>query len=119
MPFAVPGYVADSLRRSTVQVITDRGRMQGNGSGVVLTEERVLTNAHVLHGELTVESWEGERFSASLLRIDRRRDLALLRTPGLKSEPATLADSDQVRVGMPVFAVGNPLGFTGALSSGV
>ena len=120
MALPVPGRVAEALRRSTVQVTNGYGLTQGSGSGVVLTGERVITNAHVLRGEsVSVESWEGDRFKASLLKIDRRRDLALLRVPQLGAPAAELGDSDALRVGTPVVAVGNPLGFVGAVSSGV
>lgn len=120
MPLPVPGRIAEMLRRSTVQVFTMHREQSGNGSGVALVGERVLTNAHVIRGErLTVESWEGARLAASLEKLDRRRDLALLRVPGLRVTPGELGDSDALRVGTPVVAVGNPLGFTGAVSSGI
>ncbi len=51
--------------------------------------------------------------------MDRRRDIALIEVAGLRFDPVTLADSQKVQPGTPVFAVGNPLGFTGAVSSGV
>lgn len=120
MPLPVPGRVAEALRRSTVQVVSARGRRQGNGSGVALAAEQILTNAHVMSGgPIAVETWEGNSLPASLLKMDRRRDLALLQAPGLQVTPGTLGDSDQLRVGTPVVAVGNPLGFTGAMSSGI
>jgi serine protease Do len=120
MPIPVPGRVAEALRRSTVQVLSASEGSQGNGSGVVLTEERVLTNAHVIQGsKLSVESWEGKRVQAVVTKVDRRRDLALLTVSGLHAPPAVLGDSDQLQVGTAVVAVGNPLGFTGAVSSGI
>ncbi|MGA8029452.1 MAG: trypsin-like peptidase domain-containing protein [Bryobacteraceae bacterium] len=120
MPIPVPGRVAEALRRSTVQVYSGHGRHQGNGSGVVLADGRVITNAHVVRGKrLSVESWEGKSGSASVVKIDRGRDLALLAAAELKAPPASLSDSAQLKVGTPVFAVGNPLGFTGAVSSGI
>jgi serine protease Do len=45
--------------------------------------------------------------------------LALLSAPGLEAPPAVLGDSDALQVGTPVLAVGNPLGFSGAVSSGI
>lgn len=112
----MPGRVVESLRRSTVQVTSG----QGNGSGVVLTGERVVTNAHVVWGaRVSVESWEGKTLAASLVKIDRRRDLAVLAVAHLDAPAATLGDSGRLRVGAPVVAVGNPFGFTGAVSSGV
>ncbi|HZS57323.1 MAG TPA: trypsin-like peptidase domain-containing protein [Bryobacteraceae bacterium] len=120
MPIPIPGRAAEDLRRSTVQVLSESARHQGNGSGVVLPGERVLTNAHVVRGaHLTVQTWEGKSLSATVLKIDDRRDLALLAIHGLRAPTISLGDSDRLRPGTPVFAVGNPFGFVGAVSSGV
>ena len=116
MSVPVPGRIVEALRRSTVRVTSGRG----NGSGVVLTGERVVTNAHVIAGkQVAVESWEGKTLPASLVKIDRRRDLAILAVPSLDAPAAALGDSDRLQAGTPVVAVGNPLGFTGAVSSGI
>jgi serine protease Do len=99
-----------------VRIISGRG----NGSGIALTGERVVTNAHVINAaHVTVESWEGKTLPASLLKTDRRRDLAILSVPNLDAPAATLGDSGTLQAGTPVIAVGNPLGFTGAVSSGI
>ncbi|MBV9300909.1 MAG: trypsin-like peptidase domain-containing protein [Acidobacteriaceae bacterium] len=120
MPIPVPGRVAEALRRSTVEVRSGGRRWQGNGSGVALARDQVITNAHVIHeGSLTLVSYEGATVSGSIVKIDRRRDLALLAGPGLGAAPASLRDSDELRVGMPIIAVGNPLGFVGAVSTGI
>jgi serine protease Do len=120
MPIPVPGRVAEAIRRSTVQIRSGNRRRQGNGSAVVLTEHRVITNAHVvLDGPLIIESWEGDTVSASLSKMDRRRDLALLIAPKLSAPSALLGDSDALRAGTPVIAVGNPMGFVGAVSTGI
>ena len=120
MPIPVPGRLAEALRRSTVYVRTASGYAEGSGSGIALTDGRVLTNAHVIRGgPITVEWWEGKSTAATVTKVDRRRDLALLQVPKLEAPPATLADSSRLKAGTPVIAVGNPLGFIGALSSGV
>ncbi|MBV9269303.1 MAG: serine protease [Acidobacteriaceae bacterium] len=120
MPLPVPGRIADALRHATVAVSSSEGHVQGGGSGLVLGEETVITNAHVARSQqLSVESWEGRSVPATLVRVDGARDLALLSTKGLRGESAILGDSREVRPGTPVFAIGNPLGFTGALSAGV
>lgn len=120
MPIPVPGRVAEALRRSTVQVRSGNRYRQGNGSGAVIGSEQIITNAHVVHGgSLTIDSWEGKSVGASVLKVDQRRDLALLAAPGLEAPAASLGDSDTLRPGMPLFAIGNPLGFIGAVSSGV
>jgi serine protease Do len=66
-----------------------------------------------------VEWWEGKAMAATVTKVDRHRDLALLQVPKLEAPPATLGDSSRLKAGTPVIAVGNPLGFIGALSSGV
>jgi len=119
MPIPVPGRVAEDLRRGAVQVLIAVGAQQGNGSGIVLPRERVLTNAHVVRGSnIAIESWDGRSYSARILKTDARRDLALLSVPGLRAPAVSFGDSDRLRPGTPVFAVGNPLGFVGAVSSG-
>jgi serine protease Do len=120
MSIPVPGRIAEVLRRSTVQVRSGTGRRQGCGSAVVLHGEQLVTNAHVLTAsDVTVESWEGKTTSATIVKTDRRRDLALLAAPELDAVPAQLGDSAQLKAGAPLIAVGNPLGFVGAVSTGV
>jgi serine protease Do len=113
------GDVAERLRRATVQVHSGRG--QGSGSGVIWSADgSVLTNAHVVRSaELRVELWDGRRVPARLVSRDTRRDLALLRIAAADLEAAAPGDSGSVRPGEVVIAVGSPLGFAGALSTGV
>ena len=86
MPIPVPGRIAEALRRSTVQIRSGNRYREGSGSAVVLTDQHVVTNAHVVQeGPLTVESWEGKTVPASVLKIDRGRDLALLSAQGLEA----------------------------------
>jgi len=116
MSVPVPGRIVELLRRSTVRIASGRG----SGSGIVLPGERVVTNAHVIAGKnVSIESWEGKALAASLTKIDPRRDLAILAVPSLDAPAAVLGDSSRLAAGTPVIAVGNPLGFTGAVSSGV
>src|SRR3954469_2545886 len=120
MALPVPGRVVEILRRSTVEVLSGSSRVSGTGTGTVVTEGQVLTNAHVVRGtSVTVASWEGDRLPATVLRLDQQRDLALLAVQGLRAPASPLGDSDSLRPGTPVLAVGNPLGFVGAVSSGV
>ena len=120
MPFPIPGRVAEALRRSTAAVRCGSGHAGSSGSAVVLTGDRVITNAHVVRsGALQIESWDGKRVPAKLLKLDRTRDLALLHADGLDAPASQLGDSERIGPGSVVIAVGNPLGFTGAVSSGV
>jgi serine protease Do len=113
------GEIAERLRRCTVQVSQkDRG---GAGSGVVWSSDGVLlTNAHVARGsEAQVQLWNGRRFDAQVAARDGRRDLAQLRIAASGLDAVTTGDSRSVRPGEIAIAIGNPLGFSGALSTGV
>jgi serine protease Do len=112
------GEIAERLRRSTVQVFSKGSR--GGGSGVVWKPDGlILTNAHVARTpETEVELWDGRRFDARVAARDPRRDLAALRIAVAGLEAAEPGDSDALRPGELVIAIGNPLGFAGALSTG-
>jgi serine protease Do len=115
------GEIAERLRRSTVHLRIAGGR-EGNGSGVIWhADGLIVTNAHVARSErATVELWDGRELDAVLDARDTRRDLASLRVNHASGLPAaTPGDSSALRPGELVIAVGNPLGFTGALSTGV
>jgi serine protease Do len=97
---------------------------QGTGSGIILdTMGNILTNNHVA-GEgrrLVVTLADGTKLSASLVGTDPLSDLAVVRvqaTPD-KLHPATLGDSDQLRVGQLAVAIGNPFGLERSLTTGV
>jgi len=80
----------------------------------------IITNAHVaVAGSFDVQLWDSTRAKAELLARDPRRDLAVLRVRKHDLPAAILADSDRLRVGELVIAIGNPLGFIGALTTGV
>jgi serine protease Do len=118
MPVDGFGDIAEKLRRSTVRVSAGR-RVQG--SGIILSSDGiVVTNAHVAaSGRVDVELWDGTRSQADLLLSDVGRDLAILQFSRSSLPAAVLADSDRVRVGELVIAVGSPFGFMGALTTGV
>ena len=115
------GEVAERLRRSTVEVRSQGRGHSGNGSGVIWTAGGlILTNAHVARApEAEVELWDGRRVRARVTSRDPRRDLAALRVEATGLEAATPGDSGALRTGEMVIAVGNPLGFAGALSTGI
>jgi serine protease Do len=118
MAFQGFGEIAEQLRRSTVEVTSGR---RGQGSGIIVKSEgAIVTNAHVARdAALSVRLWDGSSFPARLESRSTRRDLAVLRVPAANLTPATLANSDELRVGELVIAVGNPLGFMGAVTTGI
>ena len=113
------GEIAERLRRSTVQVLDASGTGTG-GSGIVFdTNGIVLTNAHVVQGATEVRLWDGARLPATILKHDHRCDLAALRIEASGLPAASLAHSGAPRAGELAIAAGNPLGFIGAVSTGV
>src|SRR5579862_3692714 len=114
------GEVGERLRKSTVHIRSIDRRGQSAGSGVVWDRNGiVITNAHVIgKGNHSVELWDGRRIPAELSERDDQRDLARLRLPPEDRSVLTFRETP-VRPGELVVAVGNPLGFTGALTTGV
>jgi serine protease Do len=112
------GEIAERVRRSTV-LVQPGGR--GSGSGVVWSDDGlIITNAHVANGpRARISLWDGREFSAAVTARDGRRDLAALRIFASELPAATSRDSSEVRAGEIALAVGNPLGFLGALTTGV
>src|SRR5438132_1769519 len=112
------GEIAEKLRRSTV-VIHARGR--GSGSGVIWSSDgTIVTNAHVVRSaQVSLQLWDGREFDATVATRDPRRDLAVLRIDARNLPLALVADSSQVRPGELAIAIGNPMGFVGALTTGV
>jgi len=108
--------IADRLRQVTVEVHgTD-----GGGAGILWTPDLVVTNAHVVRGSrLRVRLADDRQVEAQVVADDRRADLALLRVPRSGVAPAALADSDALRVGALVVALGHPLGLRRTLTAGV
>jgi serine protease Do len=110
--------LAETLHRATVQV---RGQQSGVGSGVIWQSDgMIVTNAHVIQRDTAiVELFDGRTFTATVTARDAQQDLAILTVDAIDLPAAAIADSDSLRVGELVVAMGNPLGMTGALTLGI
>jgi Do/DeqQ family serine protease len=97
-------------------------RVEGVGSGVIINSDGyILTNHHVVDGaiEIKVELTDNRTFIARLVGSDPPSDLAVLKINAKDLPTLSLGDSDKVRVGDPVLAVGNPLGIGQTVTSGI
>jgi Do/DeqQ family serine protease len=97
-------------------------RVQGVGSGVIITNDGyILTNHHVVDGalEIKVELTDNRTFKAKLVGSDQPSDLAVLKIDATNLPTLSLGDSDKVRVGDFVLAVGNPMGIGQTVTSGI
>jgi S1-C subfamily serine protease len=120
-----PGVVqitATSVTQSPFLPATQTSKSQG--SGFVLDRAgHIITNFHVIQGAQRVQvSFSGQdQLPATVVGKDRSTDLAVLKIDAHARalDPLPLGDSDSVRVGDPVYAIGNPFGLTRTLTTGV
>ena len=100
-----------------------RGSARGSGSGFLFTPDGyLLTNSHVVHGseKITVGLNDESRFSADLVGNDPDSDLAVLRIGSPVALPyVQFGDSSQLKVGQIAIAIGNPLGYSKSVTTGV
>ena len=97
-------------------------RVQGGGSGVVITPDGfVLTSAHVVEGTDggVASLMDGRELTVTVVGSDPLSDLAVLRAESGDLTPAELGDAEALQVGQLVVAVGNPNGFAGSVTAGV
>ncbi|HEX2869531.1 MAG TPA: trypsin-like peptidase domain-containing protein [Ignavibacteriales bacterium] len=111
----------------SVQVQDKRGRSYpwertGSGSGFVFTPDGfILTNSHVVHnaGKLKVTLTDGNQYEGDLIGDDPETDLAVIRINAPDLKPVELGNSNNLKVGQLVIAVGNPYGFQCTVTAGV
>ena len=113
--------VVEQVGPSVLALSPARGE-SGSGSGVTITPDGyALTNSHVVAGraKLSATNEEGDLLEATVVGDDPPTDLALVRLSSRELPHATLGDSEQLRVGQLVIAMGSPLGLQSTVSTGV
>lgn len=97
-------------------------KKEGAGSGVIISEDGyIVTNNHVVSGadELTVTMNDNKEYSAKIIGCDESTDLALIKINAKNLPAIKIADSDKIKVGEWVLAVGNPLGLNNTVTAGI
>lgn len=132
-PVLAQSYSADELVNITVYekinpaiVAIDANLADGFSAGtgcVVRGDGIILTGSHVIDGakDIDVTTYNGKVYKASVLaQMGKNKDLALLKiNPKQQLRTISFGDSEQVKVGQKVLAIGNPFGFAGTLTSGI
>ncbi len=100
----------------------DDGFSAGTGC-VIRADGVILTGSHVIDGakDIEVTTYDGKVYKASVLaKMGKNKDLALLKIEPKKSlRTIAFGDSEDIKVGQKVLAIGNPFGFSGTLTSGI
>jgi serine protease Do len=131
----VPGVVSITSSRTVTQLApltiedllmgrqrSQRAKSTSLGSGVIVSKEgHILTNHHVIAGmtEIRVQLPDGRNLPATLIGSDPATDIAVLRIDAANIEPLPLGESDDLRVGQQIFAVGNPYGLEESVTRGI
>ncbi len=115
--------VIDEVNPSVVSITAEHADTQALGAGIIISADGyVVTNAHVTAdaAKITLTTVEGDTFAVELIGADEKTDIALLKVEHpLGLEAAHFADSDDIRVGNTVFAIGNPFGLGNSVSAGI
>ena len=97
-------------------------KQQGSGSGVIISADGyIVTNNHEVADadELTVTLNDNKEYSARIIGTDKASDLALIKIDGKNLPAITIANSDDIKVGEWVLAVGNPFNLTNTVTAGI
>lgn len=116
-PSAAIGFDAETVYNS-VFVITAGNSL---GSGFAVGEDCVLTNVHVVQGaeRVTVTSYSGQKYSATVYYKDAERDIAILAVAEAAFTPLPAADLDSAKIGDDIYAIGAPNSLAYTLTKGV
>ena len=125
--FDMPQFPPGSPFEEFFEEFTDRGqarRAQSLGSGFIIDKSGyVVTNNHVIENadEITVSLADDTRFKAEIVGRDRKTDIAVLKfdPEGVELSAVSFGDSDALRVGDWVLAIGNPFGLGGTVTAGI
>jgi serine protease Do len=99
-----------------------QGPMHGEGSGFIVSSDgTILTNAHVVNGasEVTVRLTDRREYTAKVVGVDTKSDVAVIRIPAKNLPTVKLGDTHNLRVGEWVVAIGAPFGFENSVTAGI
>ncbi|HEU13236.1 MAG TPA: trypsin-like serine protease [Euryarchaeota archaeon] len=112
----INGVVNINVQKMVIDRYMRMEEMHGSGSGFVICKDVVATNYHVVSGteDVFVTTIDGRNFKGRIYDFDKTLDLAFVKVDNLGIDPLILGDSDRIKVGEMVLAIGNPLGILGS-----
>lgn len=121
--------IYDAIKETNVGIIVYvQNQQAGEGSGIIVGEKAgytyIITCAHVISGSgvnVQVQFYDQKEYSADIVGIDAKTDIAVIRVKKTGFKAATFGESDSLKVGATVYAIGNPGGteFFGSLTNGI
>lgn len=119
--------VAEAVRPATVSIRTEGVDSAAAGSGVIIDDAgHIVSNYHVVSGaenggSITVTTFDGQLFDASIVGVDSTTDLAVIQMETVPEglTAARLGSSEDLEVGQPVMAIGAPLGLADTTTTGI
>src|SRR5437870_5164433 len=118
----IPSVVNVTSKAVTFDFFYGAVPQEGQGSGFVIDKEgHILTNYHVIANARQVEVtlYNRKKYRAKIAGTDRAHDLAIVQIEAPNLTPAVLGDSRNLQVGQKVYAIGNPFGLSGTLTTGI
>ena len=116
------GFFGNPGRGGTQKRQVQTPKKEGSASGVIISADGfIVTNNHVVEGadELTVTLNDNREFSARIIGTDKKTDLALIKIDGKNLPTLPIGDSDKLKVGEWVLAVGNPFRLNSTVTAGI
>lgn len=118
----IPSVVNVTSKAVTFDFFYGAVPQEGQGSGFIIDKEgHILTNYHVIADARQVEVtlYNRKKYRAKIVGRDRAHDLAIVQIEAPNLTPAVLGDSRNLQVGQKVYAIGNPFGLSGTLTTGI
>ena len=111
-----------TISSSTQSNLSYSNNKSGMGSGVIFSEEGyIVTNLHILNSKnINVQLNNGKNYTANIIGIDKNADIAVLKISADENlNPINIANSDNLKIGDKVLAIGNPYGIGISVSNGI
>jgi S1-C subfamily serine protease len=111
----IDGVVNINVQKIVIDRYMRMEELQGSGSGFVICKDTIATNYHVVQDSevVYISTTKGKNFQGRIYDYDKTLDLSFIKVEGLDIDPLPLGDSDKLKVGEMVLAIGNPLGVLG------